>query len=157
SGLNTLMPTESFRFGGGVAETTMHPAIAVTMVLLVALILFLPRKHVIAPVLLGTLLIPNGHLLVIGGAHLMPTRIISLVGCLRMVFFKLSSQKAIFVGGLTAIDKAFILWAIFRSLSPMLLWMNRAAFINQVGVFWSSLGMYLLLRFLISDQDSVKT
>jgi hypothetical protein len=151
------MPTDSFRFGGGVSESTMHPAIAVAMALLLALILFLPRKHLIVPVLFGSLLIPTGHVLVVGGAHLTPTRIIALFGCIRMLAITLTSHIPLFVGGFNPIDKAFILWALFRSLSVMLLWMEQSAVINQVGVLWSSIGMYLVLRFLIHDGDGIRT
>ena len=66
--VNAMKP-QSFRFGGGLSDTVLHPFIAVAMLIAVGLIVVLPRKKAIAPFLLAFFTIPFGQVLVLGGMH----------------------------------------------------------------------------------------
>ena len=149
------MAPEHFQFGGGLHETLLHPIVLVAMLLSVALILFLPRKYVIVPVLFTSLIVPLGQQLVIGGFHLFVLRVIVLVGCLRMFWTAMTSPDEMVAGGFNSVDKAFTLWAIFRALATIILFATAASVTGECGFLWDAFGGYFLLRFLIRDRDDI--
>jgi hypothetical protein len=146
---------EHFRFGGGLHDTLLHPIVLVAMVVAVVLILFLPRKYVIVPVLITSFLVPFGQQVVVGGFHVFVLRIIILFGCVRMLWTKLSSQTELASGGFNSVDKAFTLWAIFRALATIALYASMAAVTGECGFLWDVFGGYFLLRFLIRDCEDI--
>jgi hypothetical protein len=149
------MVPKHFQFGGGLQETLLHPIVLVAMVVSVFLILFLPRKYVIVPVLVTSLVVPMAQQIVIGGQHLFVIRIIILVGCVRMLITKLSSQTELAAGGFNSVDKWFTLWAVFRALATIVLFASSAAVTGECGFLWDVLGGYFLLRFLIRDCEDI--
>ena len=149
------MPT-TYHFGGGASETVLSPAAAMAAVLATILVLCLPRKYAIIPFLGFTFLAPLGEQLYLAGIHLFLLRIVLLVGCLRVIGAKLSSEESILPGGFNSIDKAFTLWAIFRGVAPIVLWMMAPAVINEVGFWWDAFGAYFLLRYLIQDDEDIR-
>jgi len=134
----------------------MSPLVMILMVLATILIFALPRKYVMVPVLLAVFLIPQGSVIVLAGVHLMAVRIISLVGCLRILIPGLASPSKLFAGGWMLIDTLFTFWALARSSAVIILSLTSAAFVNEVGHLWSSFGMYFLLRALIQDDEDIK-
>jgi hypothetical protein len=153
---NPTVKPESNNLGGGVAGTVLHPVVAVAMILAILGILLLPRKYAVAPFLIVVFLAPSGQELYIGGVHVFVPRILILAGWARIAWTKLSSKDEILVGGLTAVDKAFFLWAIFRaSASILVAGGDMGAIIYQSGFLWDALGGFFLLRFLIQDEESI--
>jgi hypothetical protein len=144
-----------FQFGGGLQQTLLDPIVLGAMVVSVLLILFLPRKYVIVPVLLTSLLVPLAQQVFVGGIHLFVIRIIILVGCLRMLITKMSSQEELLAGGFNAVDKWFTLWAICRALATIVLYASAASVIGESGFLWDVFGGYFLLRFLIRDREDI--
>ena len=71
------MEQQNLRFAGGSAETLLHPAVLLAALLAIGLILRLPRRHVIVPLLLVVFLIPKGQVLVIAGAHFTIAKILN--------------------------------------------------------------------------------
>ena len=110
------MKPENFEFGGGVHYTIMHPAVMVATVVTILLMLLLPRKYVVIPFLLCVFLVPRGQQLYVAGLHWYVVRILILAG-----FVRLARAKFQVAGRLNGIDKAFILWAIYRGVCQMLL------------------------------------
>ena len=53
-------PGQSHYFGGGGTETLLNPLVLVAMLIAILLILVLPRKHIIIPVLIIAFLVPIG-------------------------------------------------------------------------------------------------
>lgn len=149
------MVPEQFQFGGGLHETLLHPIVLVAMIVAVVLILFLPRKYVIVPVLLTTLLVPQGQQLFVGGFHLFVLRIIILFGCVRILSTRLLSRTEVAAGGFNSVDKAFALWAIFRALATIILFGSMAAVTGECAFLLDAFGGYFLLRFLIRDCDDI--
>lgn len=133
--------------------TTMSPVVMVLLGLATILIFSLPRRFVIAPVLLSVLLVPQGSVLVLGGVHLNPVRIISLIGCIRALVPILGSS---FPGGWIWLDTLFTIWAFARSFAVVVSTMTSAALVNEVGHLWSYFGIYFLLRALIQDEEDIK-
>ena len=67
------MEPEHLRFGGGATETLLHPLVAVEMLIAIILILCLPRKYAIAPLLFAVFTISLGQVVVFGGDSLYGT------------------------------------------------------------------------------------
>lgn len=151
------MQPENFYFGGGIAETMMHPIVLVAMIVSILLVLVLPRKYLIVPFLCSAILIPMTQTLVLGGVHFFALRIIMLFAWIRIAAMKFSSSYKLIGGGLGALDIAFLLWALFRTLSFLLRFSFQGApLINQAGFLWDVIGAYFILRYSIQDQDDIR-
>ena len=150
-----MSPEHAIAFGGGADATTLNPIVLSALIVAAILILLLPRKYVILPVLCMTFLVPVSQQLFVGGVHLYIVRIIVLVGMFRMLSTKLVSQIPLFSGGINSIDRAFMLCTICEVCAVMLLFASSSALINQFGFLVDYLGGYFLLRFLIRDEDDV--
>jgi hypothetical protein len=150
------MEPEHLRFGGGAAETMLHPLVAVWMLIAIALILVFPRKMAIVPFLLAVFTIPVGQVLVLGGLHFTVLRVLILAGLVRAAAFKASSSGRWFKGGFNAIDQVVVLWTISALVIFSLEWMNPQALVRSLGDFLDALGGYLAVRFLISDGEAIR-
>ena len=128
----------------------MHPAVMVMLLITVLLMLVLPRKFVVIPFLLSTFLVPRGQQLYVAGMHWYVLRIVIMAGYVR-----LAKAKFQIAGGLNAIDKAFILWVIFRGICPVLLLPQGGMVVNQAAFWLEAFGGYFLLRYLIQDQEDI--
>jgi len=144
-------------FGGGATETALGPNTALALGLVLVLIFVLPRKYILMPALLGVFLIPQGNVLVLGGVHFQPARIISFVGWIRLIVLRFVSREKLLRVPWNSVDTVFTLWAFTRSTAVVLLWMNKPALINEVGHLWTTLGMYFLLRSLLHDDKDAQT
>jgi hypothetical protein len=149
------VPTENWRFGGGLSETLLHPVVLVAMIVSIIMVMVLPRKYVVVPFLFSAFLIPLGQEVFVAGMHFFVMRIIILFGWVRILWAKLSSQKEIAYGGLNPVDKAFTLWAVFRASAFMLLYLATGAIIHQFGFLWDAVGGYFLLRFLLRSEEDI--
>lgn len=139
-------------FGGGVAETALGPGVLVLAALAIVLILTLRRRLILVPLMFALFLLPFGQTLVLGGVHLYVSRIVIAVALLRAVTSR-PSKAPLFGAGYNTIDKLFILWAILRASTFVLRSGEVGSVVNQVGVLWDVLGGYLVIRFLIQDED----
>lgn len=146
----------NYRFGGGAAETTLHPIVLGAMLVTIVLLFVLPRRFVAAPFLLICFLVPSSQTVVLGGVHLFVARIVILAGCVRLIVDKLAGNSSILVDGFNAVDKAFVSWALSRALAFMLLYRQSDAVVNQCGFLWDSLGGYFFLRFAIHDKEDIR-
>ncbi|HKZ02551.1 MAG TPA: hypothetical protein VJ180_09945 [Pyrinomonadaceae bacterium] len=143
-------------FGGGTSSTLLHPVVLVAMIVAIALMLLLPRKYVIVPVLLALILIPAGQHLYIAGVHVYVHRILILGGWMRLLWTKLSSPGSLLPGGFNTLDKVFATWAICRCLAVIVRYSHMAAVVNQVGFLWDFVLGYFLIRALIRDDDDIQ-
>jgi len=133
------MQPENLRFGGGATETLLHPVVAIAMLIAIAMIFLLPRKHVILPLLVGTFLIPLPQQILVMGLHGFVIRFLIAAGVVRMVATKLQSSTAILPGGFHSLDFAFLFWALFKALAPILLFRDPSAAVNSSGFLVDSL------------------
>ncbi len=147
------MEPDHYRFGGGSPATVLHPVVAVAMLLAIILILRLPLKSVLAPLLLAIFLIPKGQVIVLAGIHLNVYRIILLSGLVRWIISRRSSPLA---GGFNSIDRLFTLGALSLFIIFSLQYMATQALIKALGDLLDSLAGYFVLRFLIRDRESVR-
>ena len=142
------MVPQNLKFGGGANSTLLHPLVLAALLVAIPAILFVRRKHLIEPVLLLAFLVPLVQQVVLGGLHIMVLRIIIVAGLVRML---ISSPPK-----WNSLDRLFILWAVCRVSAFLLLFRQTAAFTNQLGFVWDSVGGFLLLRFLIQDDDDIR-
>lgn len=143
-------------FGGGVSQTVLNPFVLLVVILAGLLILFLPRNKAFMPFLVAALLIPIDQVLLIGSLHFPTLRILILFGAIRILFVKLSGKGKTFSGGMNAIDWAVVLLALFTAINGILLWREAGAIVFQLGNMYNALGIYLVLRMLICDEDDVR-
>jgi hypothetical protein len=149
------MEPKNFRFGGGLAETMLHPVVLVAMLITIALMLLLPRKYAAVPLLFLVFLTPHGQQVVVGGVHVFVFRIVILFTWIRVCGTKLSSSAKTITGQWTSVDTAFTCWAIVRVFACILLYWQAGAAINQVGFLLDAFGGYFLLRYLIQDEEDI--
>jgi len=151
-------PDQSHYFGGGANQTILSPIVLVAMLIAILLILVLPRKHVIVPVLLTAFLVPLGQSVYAVGVHWLVLRIVVLVGLLRVLLIKFTSKKSALAGGFNTIDRAFLICVVAQAIATPLQYMASQALINQFGILIDFLGGYFLLRALIRDEaDAYRT
>jgi hypothetical protein len=148
-------PDKSHYFGGGATETVLNPIVLVAMLITILLILVLPRKYIIVPILIFAFLAPGGQSVYAVGVHWLVLRIVTLVGLLRVLVMKFTSKKSPFAGGLNNIDKAFLICVVAQAIATPLQYMDSQALINQFGILIDFLGGYFLLRALIQDETDV--
>jgi len=144
------------RFGGGTVDSVFNPVVLVIVLIAGILLLLLPRTKAIFPFLLAGLLIPGDQVVVIASIHFPMLRILLLFGLARIAWTKFSGKGQVFSGGWNGLDKAVILLGVFIGVNGMLLYKESAEAIYQIGQFYSTVGSYLVLRFLIRDEEDVK-
>jgi len=143
-------------YGGGINESILHPAVLVAMILSIILIIVLPRRFIIIPLLLMIFLAPWGQQIYFAGVHLFVPRILILVALVRVAFTNPNSPNSRFAGGLNPVDTVFILWVIVRAITFIIVFRgDSGAIIYQGGFVWDVLGGYILLRMLIQTEDDI--
>ena len=111
------MEPENLRFGGGAADTLLHPLVAVGMVLAIILILCLPRKYAVAPLLLSIFTVPIAHVVVLGGIHFTVLRILILAGLVRWAVSRKAVNRSMFIGGFNSDDRETVaLWTVLATI-----------------------------------------
>jgi hypothetical protein len=117
-----------------------------------ALMLILPRRYALAPVVILTCYMTMGEDVLIGGLHFTMIRILVLVGWLRILI-----RGEILKGlRMNPIDKMFLAWVTSNFILNTILWHNSQQFINRLGFAYNAIGMYFLFRFLVRDVDDVR-
>src|SRR5580704_7922884 len=150
------MEPDHIRFGGGVSGTIVNPLVLILVLIAGVLICVLPRKTAIIPFLAAALLTSTDSVLLIGSVHFPMLRVLILFAAARMLYERTVNKTKIFGGGITKIDIAMIVLAVFTVIDGIILWPESSSLVFQVGNLYSVLGAYLTLRFLIRDQEDVK-
>src|SRR5258707_6155232 len=118
---------QNIRFGGGVSATVLNPFVLVVILIAGIMICFSPRRRVIVPFLLASLLIPMDQVLLIGSLHFPMLRLLALFGFVRIIKDKISLKAQIFTGGINKIDIGVILMTVFIALNAILLFQESGA------------------------------
>jgi hypothetical protein len=156
SGAKGTMDPHKIMFGGGATGTIIHPLVLVAMLIAMALIFALPRKYVIAPLVIATFLIPLGQVFYVGGLHLFVFRLLTLAAFTRAIISNISRQKSIYSGGWNPLDTAFTSYIVITSLATIVRFPDVSAINNQIGFLWDYLLGYSVLRSLIeSKKDAI--
>jgi len=138
---------DSYYFGGGVGDSFVTPLSLVALLLAIFLILWLPRRYVLVPLLAAGILLPFGISVVVFGLHFPALRLILAAGWLRFVV-----RRDLKFPRLNSIDKVFLFWALSNAIIFTILWRDLGAATNRLGFLWTTLGSYFLARLLIRNK-----
>ncbi|MGB8989086.1 MAG: hypothetical protein WCC37_20975 [Candidatus Sulfotelmatobacter sp.] len=150
------MEPQHLRFGGGAAETMLHPLVAIWLLIAIVLVLTRPRGQALVVFLVSCFTIPVGQVVVLGSLHFTVLRILIIAGLIRRASIGGSSPRGKFPGGFNGIDQMVVLWTISMLVILSLQWMNMQALIHNLGDFLDAVGGYLVVRFLIPDGEAIK-
>jgi hypothetical protein len=150
------MPPEHLQFGGGAGETSIHPLVAVYLLIVIALILVLPRRKAIAPFLFAFFTIPQGQVFVLGGFHFTALRVLILVGLARRALSPKTSSDGKDLAGFSGADWAVVFWSISAAIAFCLEFKETAAAVRAMGTLLDTLGGFLVVRFLIPDSEAIR-
>jgi hypothetical protein len=142
-------------FGAG-GDSSVHPAVLAAATVSIVLMLTLPRKHVLAPLLVLSIMSPLGQGIMIGPFHFQIFRILVIFAWIRLLFQRYSSEGRSSRIRVNSVDKAVILYTISCIICYTLLWQESSAFYDQVGKAYGVLGFYFAFRFFIRDQKDIE-
>lgn len=131
-------------------HTLLHPLGFVAALVLGVLMLILPRRAAVAPMIVMACFIAPVQRLVILGVDMNLLRILMLFGWARLV---LRGEVAGFRW--KAIDKVLLAWAAAGTLIYTVQQGTSAALVNRLGNAYDGLGMYFLFRCLIRTWDDI--
>lgn len=140
---------KNYYFGAGQATFATPMAVAV-LVAAIILIVLLPRRYAVVPLLLAGIFLPLTNNVVVTGFHFFFDRILLVAGWIRILIRKERNW-----GGMNSLDRAVLLGALAESVAFCILWAESGAVVNRVGFLFSVLGTYFLLRALIRDKQDV--
>ncbi len=130
--------------------TFINP-IGLTFTLLMGVLLVaLPRKYALLPIIVLTCYMTIGMRLVVGGMNFTMLRVLLLFGWARLVL-----RREFRPIRLNSIDKAQLLYVAVSFIAYCLLWQNYDAFKNRLGFVYNTIGFYFLFRFLLRDVDDI--
>lgn len=112
------------------------------------LMLALPRRLAVLPLVLSALYMTGGQLLQIGPATFTMPRLMVLVGFLRVLV-----RGESIAGGLGTVDRMILLWATV--LIGTSAFHTSDAWVYRSGIVWTELGCYFLFRIFMRDLDDV--
>jgi hypothetical protein len=136
------MPTDGTTF--------INPLGLVFTLLMGALMLVVPRRFALVPVMILTCYMTMGERVMIGGLNFTMIRILLVFGWLRLL-----ARQELHAFKLNPIDKAILLWVASSILMHTLLWQSYQEFINRLGGAYSTVGTYFLFRYLLRDIDDI--
>jgi hypothetical protein len=113
------------------------------------LCMVVPRRYAPLPLLLSALYMTDAQQLVVGGAHFTIPRLLIAVGLLR------ACVRGEWVHGkLLTMDYLVFVWGItLIALTPFHV---ESVWVYRLGIAWTELGTYVLLRIWLQDIDDVR-
>lgn len=129
-------------------QTTLHPVGVLLTAVLGVLVLILPRRYVVVPLLLLACFMAPAQRLVILGADFTPLRIGVLLGLLRWAM----GGERWFLRW-CALDTLLLVLTLVSSAVYVIQWGTFGALMNRLGAGVDGFGAYLLFRVVIRDID----
>jgi hypothetical protein len=151
--MNAKAPMVAF---GASGQTNLDPAILVAMILAIVLILLLPRKYVIIPLLLLSLPIPLGQMLMVGSFHFQLLRILIFFVWIKLIWQRYVKEGKASEIHFNAADICVISYAVVYVLAYTLLWQEQQAFFDSIGRLYNVIGFYIAFRFFIRNKEDVE-
>jgi len=132
--------------------TTFINGIGIGFTLLMCLLmLVLPRRFALIPVIILTCYMTMGQRIMVAGLNFNMIRILTIAGWIRIIIW-----REVFRVKMNAIDKTLIVWTISGILVHSLLWQTTHELINRLGHTYDVMGLYFLFRFLVRDMRDIK-
>lgn len=127
----------------------IHPVALAFMLVAGSLMLALPRRGALVPLVFAIVFIPLQQRIMVYSLDFYIIRILILFGWTRVLIRGEYSIR------LNTIDKLMVLWAVSAVATYSILWQTWGAFINRLGVSFDIIGIYFLVRFLVRDFDDI--
>ena len=116
------------------------------------LMVVLPRRQALLPVLALICYMTMGQRLMIFGLNFTMIRVLLLFGFVRVVL-----RGEVQSGSFNGIDRAMVWWVLSSIVTYTLLWQSMDAFVNRLGLAYDALGLYFVFRVLVRDIDDMRT
>ena len=130
--------------------TFVNPVGLVFTLVMGLLLIVLPRRYALIPVIMLTCYMTMGMRIMVVGLNFTMLRILLLFGWARLILRgEFRSIK------LNRIDKALLWWTLSSIVTYFLLWQTYDAFKDKLGLAYNAIGFYFLFRFLVRDLDEV--
>lgn len=134
-------------------NTTNIDSFGLTFALLMGLLmLVLPRRHALLPVVALVCYMTMGQRLMIFGLNFTMIRVLLLFGLMRVLM-----RGEVQSGTFNRIDRILLWWVLSSIVSYTLLWGTGEAFVNRLGLAYDALGLYFIFRVLVRDLDDMRT
>ena len=140
------------KFGSGGASNVTPASIAILVIAAVMVFAF-PRKTALTAFLYAAMVVPFSTAFVISGIHLQLLRFLIIPALIR-IFMESNKDRPI-LGTLHPIDKAVFAFQAVSCVAFIALNPEKGAVINQIGTQYTAIGAYLVLRYLIKDEEDV--
>lgn len=137
------------KYGGG-GVTLLHPLALGFLLTAGILMVLVPRRYVMGPLLAGSLFIPTAQRIVISDLDFMVPRILILFGWSRLLI-----RNELRAVKLHPIDRAVMLYVGISVISYSILYGAWGAFVNRLGFAFDIVGFYFLLRLIGEDFEDV--
>ncbi len=134
-----------------VDQSFINPLGLAFTLLMGVLLIALPRRYALVPVIILTCFMTMGQVVLVMGFHFTMIRILVLFGWARLLV-----RREIRSIRLNGIDKALLYWTVSSVVINTLLWQTSEAFANRLGLAYNALGLYFLFRFLLRDLGDIK-
>lgn len=132
-------------------DLTITPVALIFALIAGSLMLFLPRRSAIVPLMFAIVFIPLHERVIIASLDFFILRILVIFGWLRIII-----RSEYFGLRINTIDKLLVLWVVSGVAAYTLLWQTSGALINRLGVAFDIIGIYFLIRFLVRDYDDIE-
>ncbi len=128
----------------------IHP-LALTLALVSGfLMLILPRKAAIVPLIFAVVFIPIHERIIIASLDFFILRILVLFGWVRVLIRSEYTEIK-----LNRIDRLMLWWTVSSVVVYTILWHTSGAFINRLGTSFDIIGVYFLTRFLVRSIEDI--
>jgi hypothetical protein len=131
--------------------TTISSLGLVFTLAMIALLLALPRRLALLPIVLTACYMTFGQQIVIGGLHFRLLRLLVLVGCIRIIF-----RGELRGFHWQRLDTVITLWSVSSVVTYTLLWQTNDALVNRLGLVFDAFGLYFAFRCFVRDLDDIK-
>lgn len=128
----------------------LHPIALIFTLVSSLLVLVLPRRAALLPLIFALVFIPLQQRVVIFSLDFFVLRILILFGWARVLM-----RTEYLSLRLNSMDRLVILWVVAGTLAYSILWHTGEALLNRLGVSLDILGIYFLVRFLVRDLDDI--
>lgn len=134
-------------------NTTFINGFGLAFALLMGLMmLVLPRRWALLPVLVMVCYMTMGQRVMILGLNFTMIRILLLFGFTRILF-----RGEVPSGPFNRVDRIMVWWVVSSIVTYTLLWRTGDAFVNRLGLAYDALGLYFIFRVLVRDIEDMRT
>ncbi len=134
-------------------NTTFINGFGLAFALLMGLLmLVLPRRFALLPVLALVCYMTMGQRVMILGLNFTMIRILLLFGFTRILL-----RGEIQSGTFNPVDRIMVWWVLSSIVTYTILWKTSEAFVNRLGLAYDALGLYLIFRVLVRSVEDMRT